>query len=177
MNVNNITALKPHVSYKKKVKLPSYSLFYNTNNFSDKYYPSSLKLTSSIITTIPSIPIISTYVTPLLAPMIEENMKWETTSPLITSENIPEPIGFIILRNVICTKTNEYWKECYRCIKKFYPRNRILIIDDNSNYSYVSNDQLENTMLIKSEFPKRGEFLPYYYYLFTQIFKFCCHFN
>ena len=167
MNVNNITALKPHVSYKKKVKLPSYSLFYNTNNFSDKYYPSSLKLTSSIITTIPSIPIISTYVTPLLAPMIEENMKWETTSPLITSENIPEPIGFIILRNVICAKTNEYWKECYRCIKKFYPRNRILIIDDNSNYSYVSNEPLYNTMLIKSEFPKRGEYLPYYYYLRT----------
>ena len=152
MNVNNITALKPHASYKKKLKMPSYSLFSNT---------SPLKHATTMI------PTISTNVSQTPLPVIEEDIKWETTSPLIPPENNPEPIGFIILRNVISANTNEYWKECCRCIKNFYPRNRILIIDDNSNYSYVSNDLLENTMIIKSEFPKRGEFLPYYYYLRT----------
>lgn len=166
MNVNNITALKPHASYKKRVKIPSYSLFHNTKNFSDRYYPIPFKNATTMI------PAVSTIPTPASTPAstslpVEADMMWETTSPLITPENNPEPIGFIILRNVICEKTNEYWKECYRCIKKFYPRNRILIVDDNSNYSYVSNYPLENTMLIKSEFPKRGEFLPYYYYLRT----------
>ena len=162
MNVNNITALKPHASYKKKVKMPTYSLFSNIKNFSDRYYPTQFKHATTMIPAVSTIPS-----SPSSPDPVEADMMWETTSPLIIPENNPEPIGFIILRNVISTKTNEYWKECYRCIKKFYPRNRILIIDDNSNYSYVSNDPLENTMLIKSEFTKRGEFLPYYYYLRT----------
>ena len=81
-----------------------------------------------------------------------------------------EKLGFIILRNVINPTTNEYWKECFRCIRRFYPNNRILIIDDNSNKQFVTNDVLNNTMIIESEFPKRGEFLPYYYYLKT---RFC----
>ncbi len=74
--------------------------------------------------------------------------------------NEPEKIGFIILRHVNSSITNEYWKECYRCIKKFYPKNRILIIDDNSDISFLTNEPLDNSMIIKSEFPKRGEFLP-----------------
>jgi hypothetical protein len=82
-----------------------------------------------------------------------------------------EKLGFIILRNVTNTTTNEYWKECFRCIRRFYPTNRILIIDDNSNKKFVTNDELNNTMIIESEFPKRGEFLPYYYYLRTHF----CH--
>ena len=77
------------------------------------------------------------------------------------------PVGFIILRNIINSITNEYWKECYRCIRRLYPDNRILIIDDNSKNQFVSNELLTNTMIIESEFPKRGEFLPYYYYLRT----------
>ena len=85
------------------------------------------------------------------------------------NNNIPkvETLGFIILRNVTNPTTNEYWKECFRCIRRFYPNNRILIIDDNSNKQFVTNDVLNNTMIIESEFPKRGEFLPYYYYLRT----------
>jgi len=74
------------------------------------------------------------------------------------------------LRNVYNTITNEYWKECFRCIRKFYPNNRVLIIDDNSDKQFVTNEVLNNTMIIESEFRKRGEFLPYYYYLRT---KFC----
>ena len=79
-------------------------------------------------------------------------------------------VGFIILRHVNNNITNEYWKECYKCIKNIYPNNRILIIDDNSDDNYVSDIPLYNSMIIKSEYPKRGEFLPYYYFLKT---KFC----
>jgi len=96
-------------------------------------------------------------------------IKWEPTNISVFEKEgtEPEKIGFIILRNVNNSITNEYWKECYKCIKQFYPKNRILIIDDNSDYSFVTNDNLDNTMIIKSEYPKRGEFLPYYYYLKT----------
>ena len=96
----------------------------------------------------------------------------ETTTTVEEDENIKNTnkLGFIILRNVNNTITNEYWKECFRCIRRFYPNNRILIIDDNSNKQFVTNEVLNNTMIIESEFPKRGEFLPYYYYLRT---KFC----
>ena len=47
----------------------------------------------------------------------------------------------------------------------------ILIIDDNSNYEYVSNENLSNTMIIQSEYPQRGELLPYYYYLRIRLFE------
>ena len=94
----------------------------------------------------------------------------------------PKEIGFIILRNVNSSKTNEYWKECYRCIRYFYPSNKILIIDDDSDKVFLTCDaetntnanantiKLYNTTIIQSEYPKRGELLPYYYYLKN---KFC----
>ena len=40
--------------------------------------------------------------------------------------------GFIILRHVNEKEHDNYWKTCYRTIRKFY-NNPILIIDDNSN--------------------------------------------
>jgi hypothetical protein len=46
-------------------------------------------------------------------------------------------VGFIILRHVNNDVTNNYWNKCYDCIRKYYPENFILIIDDNSNYTYV----------------------------------------
>lgn len=73
-------------------------------------------------------------------------------------------IGFIILRHVNSIKTNMYWQECYSCIRKFYPNNKIIIIDDNSNYSFITEILLVNTIIINSEFKGRGELLPYYYY-------------
>ena len=119
----------------------------------------------------------------IFTPTIPTNIEWKPTNDVniksSISESLPLPeleinnnlknntLGFIILRNVNNSTTNEYWKECFRCIRKFYPTNRILIIDDNSNKQFVTNDVLNNTMIIESEFPKRGEFLPYYYYLRT----------
>ena len=80
-------------------------------------------------------------------------------------------IGFIILRHVNDDLTNKYWNYCYRCIRKYYPENEIMILDDNSNYKYIVEDQpLYKTTLIQSEYCGRGELLPYYYYLRNKLF-------
>ena len=82
-----------------------------------------------------------------------------------------EKVGFIILRHVNNRLTNNYWILCYDSIRKYYPENPILIIDDNSNYSYITNKKLYKTTIIKSEYPGRGELLPYYYYLHNKLFE------
>jgi len=80
-------------------------------------------------------------------------------------------IGFIILRHVNSELTNNYWKESYKCIRKFYPNNKIVIIDDNSDYKLINEEEkLINCEIIKSEFPKRGELLPYYYFYKNRFF-------
>jgi hypothetical protein len=78
--------------------------------------------------------------------------------------------GFIILRYVNNEITNKYWIKCYDCIRIYYPENHIIIIDDNSNYTFITNKELYKTTIINSEFPKRGELLPYYYYLNNKLF-------
>jgi hypothetical protein len=72
--------------------------------------------------------------------------------------------GFIILRHVNSNLTNTYWIRCYDCIRKFYPNNKIIIIDDNSDYKFITDKNLINTEYIQSEYIKRGELLPYIYY-------------
>ena len=79
-------------------------------------------------------------------------------------------IGFIILRHVNSEITNLYWQLCYDSIRKFYPENDIIIIDDNSNYAYITNKELYKVKIIPSEYPGRGELLPYYYYLSNKLF-------
>ena len=79
-------------------------------------------------------------------------------------------LGFIMLRHVNNAFTNKYWINCYKCIRQYYPENKILIIDDNSNQEYISNEVLYKTRIIKSEYPGRGELLPYFYYLHNKEF-------
>lgn len=79
-------------------------------------------------------------------------------------------IGFIILRHVNNELTNKYWIHSYNCIRKYYPENIIMIVDDNSNYNYITPQKLYKTVIINSEFHKRGEILPYYYYLKFKLF-------
>jgi len=79
-------------------------------------------------------------------------------------------IGFIILRHVNNEFTNKYWIKCVNSIRQYYPENNILIIDDNSNYEYITEETLYKTTIINSEYPKRGELLPYYYYLHNKLF-------
>lgn len=74
--------------------------------------------------------------------------------------------GFIVTRHVNSETTNKYWNRCVRLIRYFYPLRQIVIIDDNSNQEFIkSNFDFKNITVIQSEFPKRGELLPYYYYL------------
>ena len=78
--------------------------------------------------------------------------------------------GFIMLRHVCNDKTNNYWIECYDSIRKFYPDNYIIIIDNDSSCEFITNKYLHNVTIINSEFKGRGELLPYYYYLNNKFF-------
>jgi len=79
--------------------------------------------------------------------------------------------GFIITRHVNSSKTNMYWNQCVTLLRRLYPRNKIIIIDDNSNYDFVkANFNYQNVQIIQSEFHGRGELLPYYYYLNNKFF-------
>ena len=74
--------------------------------------------------------------------------------------------GFIITRHVNSTKTNNYWNRSVQLIRTFYPLKKIIIIDDNSNYEFVNATHgCSNIEIIQSEYPKRGELLPYIYFM------------
>lgn len=74
--------------------------------------------------------------------------------------------GFIIIRHVNSEETNEYWNQNVKLIRTLYPNKQIVIIDDNSNKSFLkSENNYENLTIIQSEYPKRGELLPYIYFL------------
>lgn len=74
--------------------------------------------------------------------------------------------GFIITRHVNSEQTNKYWNQSVKLIRTFYPFKKIVIIDDNSNRDFVKADfNYENVIFIQSEYPGRGELLPYVYYL------------
>jgi hypothetical protein len=82
-----------------------------------------------------------------------------------------ERYGFIMTRHVNSETTNNYWNNCIKCIRKFYPNAKIIVIDDNSNYGFVkSHFEYKNVDIIQSEFKGRGELLPYYYYYKNKYF-------
>jgi hypothetical protein len=84
-------------------------------------------------------------------------------------ENCKFNFGFIMVRYVNSIKTNEAWINCYNSIRQFY-NNKIIIIDDNSDVNFITEISTINTNIIQSEFPRRGEFLPYYYYIKNKFF-------
>ena len=74
--------------------------------------------------------------------------------------------GFILTRHVNSEQTNKYWNQCVKLIRTFYPLRKIVIIDDNSNKEFLKTDfKYQNLTIIQSEYPGRGELLPYIYYL------------
>ena len=92
---------------------------------------------------------------------IINNYKYEYYKDNINFEPI---IGFIILRHVSNEKEDKLWIKCYDSIRKFY-KNRILIIDDNSDFEFLTvNKKLDNTSIIFSEYKSRGELLPLFYF-------------
>ena len=80
--------------------------------------------------------------------------------------------GFIIIRHVNSEKTNNYWIECYKSIRQFY-NNKIIIIDDNSNYEFIKFDELKmfNYEIVQSEYNTSGEILAYYYFYKNKYFE------
>lgn len=80
--------------------------------------------------------------------------------------------GFIVTRHVNSKKTNNYWNHCVKCIQKIYPLKKIVIIDDNSNQQYIKEEaEYKNVEIIQSEYPGRGELLPYYYFYKYRFFE------
>ena len=74
--------------------------------------------------------------------------------------------GFIITRHVKSAITNKYWNQSIKLIRTHYPYIQIVIIDDNSNQTFIKADfDYKNTIIIQSEYPGRGELLPYIYLL------------
>ena len=85
--------------------------------------------------------------------------------------NIKNNFGFIMTRHVNSEKTNNYWNNSIRCIRRFYPDTKIIIIDDNSNYEFVKGDyEYKNIEIIQSEYKGRGELLPYFYFYQNRYF-------
>jgi hypothetical protein len=83
-----------------------------------------------------------------------------------------EEYGFIITRHVNSDTTNKYWNNNVYLLNKLYPGKPIVIIDDNSDARYVKQErEYANLTIIQSEFPGRGELLPYYYYLQHKFFR------
>lgn len=82
-------------------------------------------------------------------------------------------VGFIILRHINEIKNSLHYLISYNNIRKYYPENHIIIIDDNSNKNLVYENidsTLYKTTIINSEYPGRGEVLPYYYFLHNKLF-------
>jgi hypothetical protein len=83
-----------------------------------------------------------------------------------------DPYGFIILRHVNSENTNKYWNQCVMCVRRWYPNIKIVVIDDNSNRDFLKPfANYTNVEIVESEFPGRGELLPYYYFLKTKYFN------
>ena len=79
--------------------------------------------------------------------------------------------GFIITRHVNSELTNQYWNHSVKLLRALYPETKIVIIDDNSKQEFVkAEDNYANVEIIQSEFPGRGELLPYYYYIKNKFF-------
>ncbi len=79
--------------------------------------------------------------------------------------------GFIISRHVNSYNTNKYWNNSVKLLRTIYPNCKIVIIDDNSNQQFVNAEHdYNNVQIIQSEFPGRGELLPYYYYIKHKFF-------
>jgi hypothetical protein len=80
--------------------------------------------------------------------------------------NEPEPFGFIITRNISNDIHKNYWRECVKCIRKFYANEKIIIIDDNSSLKMdkkIEMNEYYNIEIVDSEYQGAGEILGYYY--------------
>jgi hypothetical protein len=79
--------------------------------------------------------------------------------------------GFILSRHVNSETTNKYWNTCIKQLNLIYPETSIVIIDDNSSPEFLKADEeYKNITIVQSEYPRRGELLPYYYFYKNKYF-------
>jgi hypothetical protein len=79
--------------------------------------------------------------------------------------------GFILTRHVDSEKTNKYWNHAVKLLRTYYPYKKIIIIDDHSKQEFVKADfEYTHIEIVLSEFPGRGELLPYYYFIKNHYF-------
>jgi len=88
-----------------------------------------------------------------------------------------EKFGIIIIRHITDDENSMYWRYCVRAIRVNHPEVPIVIIDDNSNSTFLTDAlkkeeaelELSNKCrVIYSIYKKQGEFLPYYYFSLSQ---------
>lgn len=88
-----------------------------------------------------------------------------------------DEFGFIVVRHVTTIEHNKYWIHCCESIFKQYPNVHVVIVDDDSNKELMSLIQKSETEfgdklhVIKSEYPRCGEFLGYYYLYKQKLFN------
>lgn len=81
-----------------------------------------------------------------------------------------EEFGFIMIRNVSDTNSDRLWKECYKCIRKFYD-NKIIIVDTGSNKEFITEIELINCDIIYELLPKKMMMSAYYHMYTKKLFK------
>ena len=74
--------------------------------------------------------------------------------------------GFIMIRHVCNKATDLYWKESYRCIRRFYPDTPVIIVDDSSKKEFLNEDMIMTncTVIYDRDHKGSAELLPYYYF-------------
>ena len=83
-----------------------------------------------------------------------------------------DTFGFIMTRHVNSELTNRYWNHSVKLLRSFYPLKKIVIIDDNSDKNFLQSEyEYTNIEIIESQFPGRGELLPYFYYIKHNFFE------
>ena len=94
----------------------------------------------------------------------------ETATTEISSTE--QKLLFIILRHVNDILSNFLWQICYRSIRRHYPRNKIVVIDDHSDPEFMvsflspETEETDFEVVVMDQIgPGRGELLPYLYLL------------
>ena len=113
----------------------------------------------------------------------ENNIKL-TIDDIFYKNKKVENKGFIVLTHVNDEKTNKLWNHNIFKIRQYH-NHKIVIINDNSSKEYLKLDnelfknndlyfdinELQDIEWIQSEYPKRGEILPYYYLYKKKLFE------
>lgn len=75
-----------------------------------------------------------------------------------------ESLVFVILCHIRNEDDKKSLKKAYDSVIKYYPNDKVVLIDDNSSITPSSKD-FPKVSIVRSEYPGCGELLPYHYFL------------